>query len=113
MKPKELLIACYFERAGDQWLGFCLDYSLVAQADTLANAKDKLEEQIREYVYDATVGQDREHAGYLLRRRAPLKYWLKFYVTLYRQYRNHVAQVSKRRKAEHASVPLAPIGCHA
>ncbi len=113
MKSNDLLLSCYFERDGDQWLGFCLDFSLVAQADTLQQAHKKLLDQIEEYVYDVTVGQDRQHAGYLLRRKAGWKYWAKFYVTMARQRLKHVTQASKRRKAEHAPVPLAPASCTA
>lgn len=111
MKSEDLLIACYFERDGDQWLGFCLDFSLVTQADTLHSAQEKLMAQVREYVADATIGEDRRHASYLLRRRAPLRYWLKFYLTLFRQSARHATQVGKRRKAERAPVPLTPVGC--
>lgn len=111
MKSNDLLIACYFERDGNQWLGFCLDYSLVTQAGSLADAEEKLLAQVSEYIYDATVGQDRQHAGYLLRRRAPLSYWVKFYWTLFRQHQRHAAQANKRQKAERAPMPLVPASC--
>jgi hypothetical protein len=113
MKTNDLLLSCYFEKDGDQWLGFCLDFSLVAQADTLNQAAEKLEAQMLEYVQDATVGEDRQHAQYLLRRRAPLRYWAKFYVTLFRQRARHKVQASKRRKAVVEPMPMAPIHCHA
>lgn len=110
MKSNDLLLHCYFEKDGDEWLGFCLDYSLVTQASTLAAAADKLEEQMREYVHDATVGNDRQHAAYLLRRRAPLSYWAKFYFTLARQNMRH-SKVSKLRKAVVEPMPLVPALC--
>jgi hypothetical protein len=111
MQPKDLLLKCYFEKDGDQWLGFSLDFSLVAQASSLKEAADKLAAQIEEYVFDAMAGQDRQHAGYLLRRRAPVSYWAKFYLTLGRQHWRHTMQASKRRKAVVESVRLAPVGC--
>ncbi len=79
MRPKELLIRCYAKRDGNLWVAFCLDFSLGTQADTLDEAKRKLDEQIREYVHDALAGEDREHAEYMLNRRAPLSYWLQYW----------------------------------
>lgn len=107
MQPKDLLIHCYFERDGDEWLAFCLDFTLVAQARTMEEANQKLLSQIREYVHDATVGEDRQHAGYLLRRRAPVKYWLKFYFTLWQQHRRAI----RRRKSSVEPVPMVPAYC--
>lgn len=108
IKSVDLLVSCYFEERGDRWIGYCLDYSLVTQAASLSEAHDKLMAQIDEYVADALVGEDKQHAAYLLRRSAPAKYWLKFYWTMLRQHLNHMAQVSARRKAERTPVPLAP-----
>lgn len=113
MKTKDLLLAYYFEKDGDQWLGFCLDFALVTQADSLRDAEVKLDAQVSEYIYDATVGQDRQHAGQLLRRRAPVGYWAKFYLTLARQEIRRVAQASTWRKAERTSLPLVPATCNA
>lgn len=79
MRPNQLLVRCYAKRDGDLWVAFCLDFSLGAQANSLEEAKQKLDEQIREYVYDALAGEDREHAEYLLNRRAPLAYWLRYW----------------------------------
>jgi hypothetical protein len=79
MKPTQLLLRCYAEKVGNQWQAFCLDLSLAAQGDTFAEAKDKLDAMVAEYVYDALVGDDREHAEQLLTRRAPLRDWLKYY----------------------------------
>lgn len=107
MQPNDLLLHCYFERDDGVWLAFCLDFTLVAQADTFDEAQRKLEAQIREYVMDATVGEDRKHAAYLLRRRAPLKYWAKFWFTMWRQNR----RISKRRKSLVEPVPLVPAMC--
>jgi hypothetical protein len=52
---------------------------LATQADSLLEAKEKLRDQISEYVYDALVGEDQAFAEQLLRRRAPLVDWLKYY----------------------------------
>ena len=79
MKPSDLLIRCYAERKDGYWQAFCLDFCLAAQGDSLPDVKKKLNLMVREYLYDALVGQDKEYAGSLLRRRAPMQYWLKFY----------------------------------
>lgn len=109
MRPKDLLLHLYYERDGDAWLAFCLDFTLVAQAPTADEAGKRLDSQIREYLHDAMVGDDREHANYLLRRRAPLTYWLKFYFTLFRQHARHRA--SQRRKSAVEAVPLVAAIC--
>jgi hypothetical protein len=86
MRPQQLVLRCYAERVGNQWQAFCLDFCLAVQADSVAEAEKKLVSMIGEYVYDALAGQDKESAANLLQRRAPLKYWLKYYwyLLLYR-----------------------------
>lgn len=80
MKPTELILRCYAEKVDGQWQAFCLDLSLAAQGESAVDVERKLLNMIREYVYDALVGQDKDHASMLLKRRAPLKYWMKFYL---------------------------------
>jgi len=72
MKTKDLVLRCYGKKDGDQWIAACIDIDLVAQADTFEEARIKLNEQIKSYVYDALVGEDKEYASQLLRRKAPL-----------------------------------------
>lgn len=79
LKPTQLVLRCYAEMVEGQWQAFCLDLTLAAQAESFAEVKGKLEQMIVEYVADATTGQDKEHAGELLLRRAPFRYWLKWY----------------------------------
>jgi hypothetical protein len=108
MKPSKLLLRIYGECRDQQWTLLCLDYSLAAQADTLQEARKLLSQQIVHYIADATVGQDRDHADVLLRRPAPLKYWLKFY---YQRARARVLHHPLRtRRAEFRAVPLVPVG---
>jgi len=78
--PQHLLVRCYAKREGGLWVAFCVDFTLAAQADTLDEAKRKLDGQIREYVHDALIGADRAHAGQLLTRRAPLSFWLEYWL---------------------------------
>lgn len=76
---RNLVLHCIAERKQGQWQAFCLEYSLAAQGDSFEEARDKLKEQISEYLFDALVGQDMEHAEYFLNRSAPLRMWLKLY----------------------------------
>jgi hypothetical protein len=80
MRLTELLVRCYAIKRGGVWEAFCIDLSLAAQADSFAEARRKLDEQIVEYITEAMT-TDREHAGYLLSRKAPMSqfamwYWL-------------------------------------
>ena len=79
LTPAELIVRCYAERVGDQWQALCLDLTLASQADSFEEARDKLHEMIVEYVTDAVAGEDRVHAESLLSRRAPYRFWLKYY----------------------------------
>ena len=80
IKPSRLVLRCYAEKVDNQWQAFCLDFTLAAQADSFEQARRKLEKMILAYVYDALAGEDRQHAGELLTRRAPLKYWAKYWM---------------------------------
>lgn len=80
IKPNQLVLRCYAERKDGQWQAFCLDFDLASQADSFKDAKKKLEVQIAEYVYDALVGEDRDHSAQLLSRRAPISQWAKYYL---------------------------------
>jgi hypothetical protein len=80
MHPRNLTLRCYAENLDGQWQAFCLDLSLAAQGDSFQDVKEKLSRMISEYVYDALAGEDKDFAYALLRRRAPAKYWAKFYL---------------------------------
>ena len=79
MKPPGLIVRCYAETVDAQWQAFCLDLCLAVQGESFQEVKDKLERMICDYVTDAVVGEDKEYAYQLLNRRAPLKYWAKYY----------------------------------
>lgn len=79
MKPKSLILKCLAEQVDGQWSILCLDFDLAAQGATLDQAKVSLDAMLKEYLYDALAGKHKDAASYLLRRRAPLKYWIKFY----------------------------------
>lgn len=101
-----LLLRVYGERHDGQWVLMCLDFSLCVQADSMKEAQSKLREQIIMYIKDATAGPDQEHASMLLRRRAPLKFWIKFY------WFRFISQMRGNRKSSHTAalkpMPLVP-----
>lgn len=81
MQANKLILRCYAEREGDQWVAVCVDLTLAAQADSFQDAKRKLHMQIVSYVRDA-LGEDREHAEELLTRRAPVSVMAKYYLAV-------------------------------
>jgi predicted RNase H-like HicB family nuclease len=105
MRPNDLLLHVYGECQDGQWTLMCLDFTLAVQGDSLAEAEQLLKEQIEMYVREATIGQDAEHAEVLLKRKAPLKYWLKYYLfrtkeTITHRRDSHIAKSS--------SIPMVP-----
>lgn len=109
MRPHELLIRCYAQRHGDQWVAVSLEFGLAAQGDSLAEVKQKLDEQLREYVYDALAGEDRAHARYLLKRRAPLSDFAKYYfLRLLCFFRGSSGHKSDRLDLFTETMPLQP-----
>lgn len=77
------MLHCYAEKLpGGQWQAFCLEFCLAAQGDSFNEVRRKLIDQTKDYVFDAMAGKDKDFAFELLHRRAPLKYWLRFYYLL-------------------------------
>lgn len=68
--PFRFVIRCVIERKGNQWQAFSLELGLAVQADSKAEAKQKLESMIRSYIEDAICGPDQAHAFELLSRKA-------------------------------------------
>jgi predicted RNase H-like HicB family nuclease len=79
MKAHQLILRCMASRQANQWVAICLDFDLVAQGDTLEEAKCKLEGQIQEYVHDALTGEDQAFADQLLNRKSPWHVWVHYY----------------------------------
>lgn len=109
MKSAKLILRCYAENKGNNWQVFCLDLTLAAQGETFLDAKQKLEEMICSYVYDAVAGDDSEYAEQLLNRSAPMSFWLKYY------YYVLLAKVGAIKndvqRLFHETLPLTPV-CH-
>lgn len=86
MKAKELILRCFVKQDGNQWVAVCIDLCLAAQADSLSDAKTKLESMVHSYLEDA-FGRDNQYADQLLSRKAPLSqvmyyHWLKLKMKL-------------------------------
>lgn len=106
VRPSELVLRCMAERDGDVWVASCLDFCLAVQGDSFQEVKGKLEEQIAEYVYDATVGEDKEHGPELLLRRAPAGAMLKYHAI---KALNHIGMFKDGvRRLFNESLPLGP-----
>lgn len=77
--PLRLVVRCLAQKQDAQWQAFSLEFGLAAQADSFAEVKRKLDAMIQDYLYDALVGEDREHACALLSRRAPWWVFARYY----------------------------------
>jgi len=71
IRAKKLMLRCYANKRNGQWQAFCIDLCLAVQADSFPEAREKLEHQMLEYIYDALAGEDKEFAEQLLNRKAP------------------------------------------
>ncbi|RLA46014.1 MAG: hypothetical protein DRQ97_08585 [Gammaproteobacteria bacterium] len=78
MRPKELVLRCYAENKDGLWNVVCVDLCLAAQGDSFKEAQNKLHDQIKDYVFDALGGEDREYADQLMVRKAPLSLRAKY-----------------------------------
>jgi hypothetical protein len=106
MRAPSLVLRCYAENLGHQWQAFCLDLNLAAQGDTFPDVRRKLDAMICEYVTDAVVGQDKEHAEQLLTRRAPLYFWWRYYTIWFT---NKIGRARMNvRKLFTETMPLTP-----
>ena len=77
--PFQLVVHCLLECKNGQWQAFSLEFGLAAQADTEAGVKHKLENMISSYLFDALVGEDRQHAAALLRRKATFAVRMRYF----------------------------------
>lgn len=105
VRPLNLVLRCYAVNEKDVWSAVCIEFSLAAQGGSFSEAKRKLNAQISDYVLDAfTV--DREHAGYLLRRRAPWSQVLTWHYLLLRSRLNALQDASARLFTQ--ALPVVP-----
>jgi len=78
LHPLNLVMRCIVLKRRGCWVAICVDLDLAVQADTHAQAKKLLSEQMRSYVEDSLT-VDAEHAPHLLTRKAPLAYIAMYY----------------------------------
>ena len=74
------MLRCYAEKEDGLWVAVCVDLCLAAQGETVEEARKKLHSQIHEYLHDVLAGPDQQHAGHLLRRKAPLAQVAKYHL---------------------------------
>lgn len=108
MNTRDLMIRCLAVREENLWVGICLPFDLAVQAESYAEMKTKLDEQILHYLQDALGGQDKDHAAELFNRRAPLKYYLQYYCAAAMEHIRHHTDNLRRFKT---LVPLTPATC--
>jgi hypothetical protein len=77
---------------------------LAAQADTFADARTKLENQVADYVYEALT-IDRAYAWQLLNRKAPLRNRIEYYAIRTLQWLTHRPENTGRTFEELVSIP--------
>lgn len=115
MRPNELLLRCYARKQGRVWSVVCIDLSLAAQADTFQAARDKLDAQIRDYLHDALVGEDRANARMLLRRKAPLSQRITYHMIGASEKIRRILHTASKERGERtqfdAPLPLVPASC--
>lgn len=95
MKAQNLILRCYLKRSHGQFVAVCVDLCLAAQADTIKEAKAKLDAQIFSYVEEALT-VDRAAADMLLSRKAPLGQQLEYWM-IYAANRVHFIKTSIRQ----------------
>lgn len=113
--PVKLLVRCLATPTRDgQWQAFSLEFGLAVQGESFPEVKRKLELMIASYLFDALVGQDRDHAGELLHRRAPIGIFVRFHLVrlLGALLRPFMASLNgKGPKAFFEPMPLQPASC--
>lgn len=107
MKSLPFVLRVYGECSDEQWSLICLEFNLAVQAESLSEAKAKLHSMIVGYLRDALEGADREFALDFLNRRAPLLFWLKYYVAEFRK--GIYGRNAPRRVVEREPIPMTPI----
>jgi len=103
MNPANLVLRCYARKRATHWEAFCIDLCLAAQGDTFAEARNKLDDQMVDYVNEALT-IDKDHAEYLLSRKAPFKQIATYY--LYRVFGNIGAMHNDIRRIFTETLPV-------
>lgn len=78
MRSTQFQLRCYVEQQGDLFVAVCIDLSLAAQADSMDQARQKLEAQVVDYLNDVLNGPERAHIQDLLPRKSPFRQRLRY-----------------------------------
>ncbi|MFN5350217.1 MAG: hypothetical protein ACK5A0_11875 [Polaromonas sp.] len=100
IQPEKLVLRCMAIQRPGYWMAMCIDLDLVAQAATAAQARKLLKEQTVSYVLDAMT-VDSDHAGILLKRKAPLRYRFMYHAIKLMNERKH-------KQTYEAAMPMIP-----
>ena len=71
-------LRCMAYKSGEVYIAVCLDLSLAAQADSMKEAIEKLDKQVKDYLREAYA--DKKYTRQMLDRSAPFALWLKYYL---------------------------------
>jgi hypothetical protein len=81
MRDRQITLRCYAEnKARGLWVAVCIDLNLAVQGESYREVRKKLDKQIDDYLQDALVGEDSKYVTQLIPRRAPRKFFLKYYL---------------------------------
>ncbi|MFO7746454.1 MAG: hypothetical protein R6V42_01440 [Orrella sp.] len=112
-KTLPLFLRVYGERSNGVWSLICLDFTLAVQAESLQEAKLKLQQMVKSNKTDALAedGQDHEFAVAFLRRKAPVAFWVKYYwYSFLAKIRGNSGQDDTDHVADSAPIPMVPAG---
>jgi len=104
MPSTPFYVRCYTRREANQWVAVCIDLGLAAQGDSAEEVKARLATQMQDYVHEALT-IDRAHAADLLRRKAPLRQCLEYYLICLVQ----LFGGQRIKRARHAFEELLPV----
>jgi predicted RNase H-like HicB family nuclease len=110
--PMKLLVRCLAERRDTQWQAFSLEFGLAAQGESLNEAKQKLDAMISNYIEDALIGQDRENAHILLKRKAHWSVYARYYFASTMFHFQAFGATLKNRQVFNDALRLTPEHCN-
>jgi hypothetical protein len=81
IRPRHLVVSCYGYRLKNQpYTGVCIDLNIAVQADSQDELKKKMNDAIVSYFEAVLNTDDKQSIAPLIRRRAPLRDWVIYYL---------------------------------
>ncbi|MEL7748239.1 DUF1902 domain-containing protein [Enterobacter cloacae] len=93
---------CMAFRDDGVFVAACLDLSLAAQGETMQEAVDKLDAQIKDYIEEAVA--EPAYTRQMLNRKAPLPLWVKYWSLSVQIFINQLLKRSKKPAAVHGKL---------